>query len=283
MRARRSRAVGGGRGVGGLPASGQARAPAATAMAAIVEQEFQEIDATNDWQARYLVREEAGRQAGSGGVPPPATAAAAAASGGRGEGRDPAAPVAGMRRLSGERKSLGHGLVFRCTQRNCGQAPRMLAGGGRRFSQGGAGEGVVSAQAPRRCACALAGGGGCWRRRAPARARWRPGPLRRLRAAGRGGLNRVGRCESGEGVLRRGFQSERKVIADPYRSGQGLPSPRVRGSAQRFLRLRLSLLTRPLPLPSPAWRRQQACTITAQKVRCLPFSSRNNGIWSLQL
>ncbi|XP_061850464.1 tyrosine-protein phosphatase non-receptor type 2 isoform X3 [Colius striatus] len=52
-RARRSRVVGSARGVGSVPASGQARAPA-VAMSATIEQEFQEIDAANDWQARYL-------------------------------------------------------------------------------------------------------------------------------------------------------------------------------------------------------------------------------------
>ncbi|XP_064909167.1 tyrosine-protein phosphatase non-receptor type 2 isoform X4 [Columba livia] len=54
VRARRSRVAGSARGVGSLPAAGQARALAATAMSAIIEQEFQKIDATNDWQARYL-------------------------------------------------------------------------------------------------------------------------------------------------------------------------------------------------------------------------------------
>ncbi|XP_065484287.1 tyrosine-protein phosphatase non-receptor type 2 isoform X1 [Caloenas nicobarica] len=54
VRGRRSRVAGSARGVGSLPASGQARALAATAMSAIIEQEFQKIDATNDWQARYL-------------------------------------------------------------------------------------------------------------------------------------------------------------------------------------------------------------------------------------
>ncbi|KAM6103575.1 tyrosine-protein phosphatase non-receptor type 2 isoform 3-T3 [Theristicus caerulescens] len=46
-RARRSRVVGSARGAGGLPA-------ATAAMSAMIEQEFQEIDAANDWQARYL-------------------------------------------------------------------------------------------------------------------------------------------------------------------------------------------------------------------------------------
>ncbi|XP_071660372.1 tyrosine-protein phosphatase non-receptor type 2 isoform X2 [Patagioenas fasciata] len=54
VRARRSRVAGSACGVGSLPAAGQARALAATAMSAIIEQEFQKIDATNDWQARYL-------------------------------------------------------------------------------------------------------------------------------------------------------------------------------------------------------------------------------------
>lgn len=94
-RARRSRVVGSARGAGSLSACRQARAPAAAAMSAIIEQEFQEIDATNDWQARYLV--SGGGRSGS------------EREGERGEGRRPAAPpVAGTRRLSGERKSLGH-------------------------------------------------------------------------------------------------------------------------------------------------------------------------------
>ncbi|XP_071593216.1 tyrosine-protein phosphatase non-receptor type 2 isoform X4 [Heliangelus exortis] len=56
----RSRVAASARGAGRSPASGKARAPAAAAtaitaaMSAIIEQEFQEIDATNDWQARYL-------------------------------------------------------------------------------------------------------------------------------------------------------------------------------------------------------------------------------------
>ncbi|KAM6374696.1 tyrosine-protein phosphatase non-receptor type 2 isoform 4-T5 [Alca torda] len=53
-RARRSPVVGSARGAGSAPASPRARALVATAMSAIIEQEFQEIDATNDWQARYL-------------------------------------------------------------------------------------------------------------------------------------------------------------------------------------------------------------------------------------
>lgn len=48
-------------GVGSSAAAGPAGAPAAPpntgtgAMSAAIEREFQEIDATNDWQARYLV------------------------------------------------------------------------------------------------------------------------------------------------------------------------------------------------------------------------------------
>ncbi|XP_074432684.1 tyrosine-protein phosphatase non-receptor type 2 isoform X4 [Larus michahellis] len=55
-RARCSPVVGSVRGAGSEPASPRARALVATAaaMSAIIEQEFQEIDATNDWQARYL-------------------------------------------------------------------------------------------------------------------------------------------------------------------------------------------------------------------------------------
>ncbi|KAM6409961.1 tyrosine-protein phosphatase non-receptor type 2 isoform 3-T3 [Pluvialis apricaria] len=53
-RARRSRVVGSARGVGGFSACRQARALTVAAMSAIIEQEFQEIDANNDWQARYL-------------------------------------------------------------------------------------------------------------------------------------------------------------------------------------------------------------------------------------
>lgn len=60
MRARRCREAGGcARAVAssplGLLRTGS-RAPAAAAiMSAAIEREFQEIDATNDWQARYLV------------------------------------------------------------------------------------------------------------------------------------------------------------------------------------------------------------------------------------
>lgn len=60
VRARRSREAGGcARAVAGSPLgllrTGSRALAAAAIMSAAIEQEFQEIDATNDWQARYLV------------------------------------------------------------------------------------------------------------------------------------------------------------------------------------------------------------------------------------
>lgn len=75
-------------------------------MAAIVEQEFQEIDATNDWQARYLVREEAGRR-GVGGCrrrrPPPQQQQQRAEDGERAATRQRPLPVCAASAGSGSR------------------------------------------------------------------------------------------------------------------------------------------------------------------------------------
>lgn len=114
MRARRSRVVGSVRGVGSVPASGGAHALAA-AMLATIEREFQEIEATNDWQARYLVS-----KGGRSGSAPSRRAAARVR-----RGPPVGSAGTGTRRLSGERKLQGPGSVFRCTQGSCGQALRM--------------------------------------------------------------------------------------------------------------------------------------------------------------
>lgn len=191
VRARRSRVAGSARGVGSLPAAGQARALAATAMSAIIEQEFQKIDATNDWQARYLVSER-GR---SGAAP----------AGGR-TGRGPRAGSARCRSEPPQRgaEAAGPRLAFRCTQRNCRQPLRMRPGGGRRCSLGGGAGGRQRAGAvPRALPLRLraARRRGCWRRTAPARSRRRPEPLSRVLAAGSGGLSRAAWSEPGQRVL----------------------------------------------------------------------------------
>lgn len=192
----RSRVAGSVREVGSVPASGQARAPAAAAMSAIIEQEFQEIDAANDWQARYLVSE--GDRSGS--APP--------GRGGR-TGRGPAAGSARCRYAPPQRGAevAGPRLCFRCTQENCGPALRMLAGGGRRGGlAGGAGSAQAPCGAPCPCACAPPAAG-VLGAAAPARARRRPGPLSRVLAGGSGGLGAEGLTErlspvkAGEGVF----------------------------------------------------------------------------------
>lgn len=133
VRARRCREAGGCvRAVAGSPLgllrTGSRALAAAAIMSAAIEQEFQEIDATNDWQARYLVSRAAW------------SALAGEPQGGRNGGgrktRGPAAPVPGVRlrrRLSsGESGSrwANTTLALRCEQRSRGQALRMRTRGG---------------------------------------------------------------------------------------------------------------------------------------------------------
>lgn len=102
-----ARAAAAGRAARGSWAGGRrfCRSAPAAAMSAAIEREFQEIDATNDWQARYLVS-------------------------GRGV-RSPGGERAAVRRrplpLCGA-EVVGARLALRCTQRNCGREARMLPG-----------------------------------------------------------------------------------------------------------------------------------------------------------